>query len=108
MSRLHGRRTKTSDADEPLTPAASEAQPAAEWIDIARLTGWARNPRKNDPAVEKVAESIRAFGFAAPIVARRENGEVIAGHTRLKAARLLGLTRVPVRFLGLGERPAHA
>lgn len=80
---------------------------AAEWVPLESLRAWDRNPRRNDPAVDKVAESISRFGFAAPIVARRENGEIIAGHTRYKAARKLGLTRVPVRFIDLDEEEAH-
>lgn len=78
-----------------------------EWVPIERLMPWVKNPRRNDEAVKKVADSIRRFGFASPIVARRENCEVIAGHTRLKAARLLGLKEVPVRFLDIDEETAH-
>lgn len=43
------------------------------------------NPRKNDAAVDKVAESIKEFGFKVPVVLS-STGEVITGHTRLKAA----------------------
>jgi DNA modification methylase len=56
--------------------------------------------------VEKVAESIKRFGFASPILAR-SNGELIAGHTRLKAAIKLGLDRVPVRYLDLDPADAQ-
>lgn len=77
-------------------------------VDVTKLTPWVKNPRKNDPAVQRVAESIRQFGFASPIIARRENGEIIAGHTRVKAAKLLGLKQVPVRYLDLDEKQAHA
>ncbi len=82
--------------------------PAAEWVKVADLKPWAKNPRKNDKAVKKVVESIRAFGFGAPILARAENREVIAGHTRLKAAQELGMTEVPVRYLDLDEAHAHS
>src|SRR5690606_13758484 len=82
-------------------------QPAAEWVETSKLVPWARNPRRNDKAVKKIAESIKRFGFGAPIVARRENGEVIAGHTRLKAAIRLKLSHVPVRYLDLNERESH-
>lgn len=68
---------------------------------------WIRNPRKNDSSVKKVAASISRFGFGSPILARRENGEIIAGHTRVKAAKKLGLTHVPVRYLDLSEDEAH-
>jgi ParB-like chromosome segregation protein Spo0J len=81
---------------------------AAEMVDPATLKAWPQNPRKNDgEPVEKVADSIKRFGFAAPIVARRETREIIAGHTRWKAAQKLKLTAVPVRFLDLSEREAH-
>lgn len=83
-------------------------EPAAEWLPIGELVPWEKNPRKNDKAVAKVIESIRTFGFGAPIIARRANREVIAGHTRLKAATKMGLERVPVRFLDVTEDQAHA
>lgn len=83
------------------------SEPAAEWVPIGALTPWVKNPRKNDAAVAKVADSIKRFGFASPILARRENGEVIAGHTRLKAALSLGLEHVPVRYLDLDPADAH-
>lgn len=81
---------------------------AAEYVDPKSLVPWARNPRHNDEAVAGVADSIRRFGFASPILARRENREVIAGHTRLKAALSMGLEAVPVRWLDLDEEEAHA
>ena len=79
---------------------------AATWEEIGTLTPWDQNPRINDHAVHEVAESIKRFGFSSPIVARREDGVVIAGHTRLKAAQSLGLDKVPVRYLDLD--PADA
>jgi site-specific DNA-methyltransferase (adenine-specific) len=82
--------------------------PAAEYVTVASLRPWVKNPRKNDPAVAAVADSIKRFGFGSPIIARRENGEIIAGHTRLKAAIKLGLAEVPVRYLDLSEAEAHA
>ena len=78
---------------------------AAEWVSITDLKPWEQNPRNNDHAVADVASSIERFGFASPIIARL-NGEVIAGHTRLKAAQSLGLDRVPVRYMDLD--PADA
>jgi len=62
---------------------------------IDRCIDYARNPRKNDHAVDKVAAAIREFGFRVPIVAKSD-GLVVDGHLRLKAAKKLGLTEVPV------------
>lgn len=56
---------------------------------------YENNPRKNDEAVEKVANSIKEFGWQQPIVVDKD-GIVIVGHTRLKAAQELGLDKVPV------------
>jgi len=64
-------------------------------LDIDKVIPYARNPRKNGAAVAKVASSIKEFGFRQPIVVD-ESHVVIVGHTRLAAARLLGLTTVPV------------
>ena len=62
---------------------------------IDRLTEYARNPRKNDHAVDKIAGAIKEFGFRIPVVAKSD-GLVVDGHLRLKAAKKLGLTEVPV------------
>lgn len=64
-------------------------------IRTEEVTPYARNPRRNDGAVEAVAESIRRFGFHDPIVVRGPRNEIVNGHTRWKAARLLGLEFVP-------------
>ena len=58
------------------------------------LKEYENNPRNNDGAVQAVADSIKEFGFKVPIVIDRDN-VIVAGHTRLKAARLLGLETVP-------------
>lgn len=61
---------------------------------VTDLKEYERNPRHNDDAVEYVAESIKEFGFKVPIVVDKDN-VIIAGHTRLKAAKELGLEIVP-------------
>src|SRR5690554_989050 len=66
-----------------------------EMINVMDLIPYANNPRKNDKAVDKVAESIKQFGFKVPIIVDK-NMTIIAGHTRLKAAIKLGLEEVPV------------
>lgn len=62
---------------------------------VSELVPYERNPRLNDKAVEACAESIRQYGFKVPIIVDR-NGVIVAGHTRLKAAKLLKLDEVPV------------
>lgn len=64
-------------------------------LPISGITPYHNNPRKNDDAVQYVARSIREYGFKQPIVVDK-NQVIIAGHTRWKAAQLLGLTEVPV------------
>ena len=72
-----------------MTPMQIEYRP------VASLIAYARNPRKNDHAVEQMAGAIREFGFRIPIVAK-SSGDVVDGHLRLKAALLLGMETVPV------------
>lgn len=55
---------------------------------------YEKNPRKNDDAVEGVANSIKEFGFKVPIIIDKNN-VIVAGHTRYKASQKLGLTEVP-------------
>ena len=68
---------------------------------IDKFVEYARNPRKNDGAVERMSGSIREFGFPVPVLARSD-GTVVDGHLRLKAARKLGtwpggdITCIPV------------
>ncbi len=72
-----------------------------QFCHIDRLRPYARNPRKNDAAVDCMCTGVREFGFKIPVLARR-NGEVCDGHLRLKAARKLELwpggdiTQIPV------------
>ena len=61
---------------------------------VEELIPYEKNPRNNDEAVEYVANSIKEFGFKVPIVIDKD-GVIIAGHTRLKAAKQLGLNEVP-------------
>lgn len=63
-------------------------------LSLGEIHPYGKNPRKNDKAVDAVAESIRQYGFLVPLVISKEY-EIIAGHTRYKAARKLGLAKVP-------------
>lgn len=61
---------------------------------LTELTEYKKNPRKNEHAVDAVANSIKTFGFKVPIVIDK-NGVIVCGHTRAKAAKKLGLQEVP-------------
>lgn len=65
-----------------------------EDVPISYVKPYEKNPRKNDKAVDGVAESIKQFGFKQPIVIDK-NGVIVAGHTRYKAALKLGFDTVP-------------
>ena len=65
-----------------------------EEISISELIPYEKNPRKNDNAVKAVANSIKKFGFNTPLVIDKNN-VIVCGHTRLKAAKKLGLESVP-------------
>lgn len=61
---------------------------------LNELKPYEKNPRRNGDAVDYVAKSIENFGFKVPIVIDKE-GIIVAGHTRYKAAKKIGLTEVP-------------
>jgi ParB-like chromosome segregation protein Spo0J len=78
-----------------MCSAQRECLMQVEMRPIDSIRPYDRNPRTNDPGVEAVAQSIREFGFRQPIVVD-EDGVIVVGHTRHKAAKKLGLTDVPV------------
>jgi DNA modification methylase len=81
--------TLIASKPERNTPVEIEIWP------IERVIPYERNPRINDPAVDAVAASLKEFGWRQPIVVDKDRVMVV-GHTRLKAAKKLGLTRVPI------------
>jgi DNA modification methylase len=64
-------------------------------LPLEKLIAYAGNPRRNDHAVEAVAAAIKRFGFRVPVLAKSD-GTLIDGHLRIKAAKRLGMTEVPV------------
>lgn len=77
-------------------------------LSVDELIPYENNPRKNDEAVDKVALSISAFGFKVPIVIDANN-VIVTGHTRLKAAKKLGLKTVPcIKADDLNEKQIKA
>jgi len=75
-------------------------------IEIDKLIPYHNNPRKNQ-AVNKVASSLKEYGFQQPIVTDKDM-VLIVGHTRLLAAKKLGLSKVPVLVADLSEAKAKA
>jgi site-specific DNA-methyltransferase (adenine-specific) len=75
-----------------MAKEAKEAQ--IKYIKTEELIPYVNNPRINDQAVDSVAASIKEFGFKQPIVIDKDK-VVVAGHTRLKASKKLGLEEVP-------------
>src|ERR1700722_20299746 len=78
-----------------MVPATKAVSAEIQMWPIDKLVCYARNPRKNDKAVDRMCGSIREFGFKIPCLVRSD-GEVIDGHLRLKAARKLDIAEVPV------------
>lgn len=66
-----------------------------ESMSIDDIKPYENNPRDNDDAVDSVANSIKEFGWQQPIVVDKDN-VIIVGHTRYKAAKKLGMDKVPV------------
>lgn len=62
-----------------------------------KIIPYKGNPRKNEHAIDKVAKSIKEFGFKVPIILTKDN-IIVAGHTRYEAARRLNMKKVPCIF----------
>lgn len=77
-----------------IVPPMEVSTEIAIWP-IDQLLPYARNQRTNDGAVDRMCGSIREFGFKIPCLVT-SNGELIDGYLRLKAARKLGITNIPV------------
>ena len=75
-------------------------------IEIDKIIPYINNPRKN-LNVDKVASSIKEFGFQQPIVVDKTN-TIVVGHTRYEAAKKLGITKVPVQIADLSDTQAKA
>ena len=87
----------------------SLAERSLEYISPDAICANTRNPRKHSPAqIRAIADSVASFGFNAPILVDRTS-RIVAGHGRLQAAKLLGLTSVPViRLEDLTDAQAQA
>jgi len=77
-----------------------------EIVDINKIVPYINNPRKNTN-IDKVASSIKEFGFQQPIVVDK-NYTIIVGHSRFEAAKKLDLKEVPVQIADLTENQSKA
>jgi ParB-like chromosome segregation protein Spo0J len=87
-------------------PFNFEVTMLVEMRPISSIRPYANNPRRNDHAIDAVATSITKFGCRQPIVVDEE-GVIIVGHTRYKAALKLGMIEVPVH-VAVGLSPGKA
>jgi len=70
-----------------------------EIADITSIKPYENNPRKlSETAIEKVAMSLKEYGFRQPIVVDKDR-VIVAGHTRFRASKKLGLKQVPVSII---------
>jgi hypothetical protein len=76
-----------------------------EQLNIDLVRPYWRNPRKNEDAIDAVSQSIELYGFNVPILVDKKN-VIIAGHTRYKAAKKLGLSEVPCITLEISQEKA--
>ena len=77
-----------------------------EFVRIDKLQPHHKNPRHNDHAVDSIVNSIKRFGFTSPIIANADQ-TILAGHTRWKAAKKIGLDTVPVVYVDLSPVDAE-
>lgn len=64
------------------------------YKNIDEIIPYDKNPRYNEKAINKVAKSIKQFGFKNPIILDKDN-VIVCGHTRILASKKIGLKEVP-------------
>lgn len=87
--------------DDKLSPnPAKEGQyMLVEWVDVDTLSPNPRNPNRHSKAqIKRLSELIKYQGWRLPIIVSKQSGNVVAGHGRLDAARVLGVREVPVTY----------
>ena len=79
-----------------MIASTTNSRLSVEYVPVGSLRPFKGNPRKNEAAVGEIVRSIEHYGYTNPILVRRANNEVIAGHTRLLAMKELGQEQAPV------------
>lgn len=103
------RRVASAVGDPELERAIACFAPQVSERSLSELVPSARNARTHSKKqIHLIAESIKAFGFVAPILATVD-GEIVAGHGRYEAAKLLGMNKVQVIYINhLGPQQIRA
>lgn len=102
------RTARTRQGGSKASPGIRDVKVQLEYVDINSLVPYDWNPRDNAQAVDSVAASISNFGFLIPVVVDHEN-ILVAGHTRVEAAKKLGMAEVPaIRATHLTEEQVTA
>lgn len=85
-------KAKTSKSKKEFKPS----MPPIVEVAIDDIKPYENNPRFNEDAVPSVMESLKEFGWQQPVViSKRQGNEIVVGHTRVAAAKLLGMKSVP-------------
>jgi ParB-like chromosome segregation protein Spo0J len=99
MERGNGNDAGASSA-APVPDVVRGADRRLEMVPVAQLTPCKRNARKHSrKQIRHIADSIQAFGYTCPVLIDEAN-EILAGHGRVAAAKLLGLPEVPALRIG--------
>src|SRR3977135_2610499 len=95
---------RTASALSVLAAGVRQFSPAIERVSVQSLRPYPRNARRHSKAqIKQIAASIERFGFSNPVLVA-DDGEIVAGHGRVVAAKLLGIETVPaVRLSHLSE-----
>ena len=80
-----------------MTKQAKIKDLTVQWVPIDSVKPYYNNPRRNNKAVNEIVKSIQTYGWQWPILVDK-NMEIVAGDTRYRAAREMGLTEIPVRI----------
>lgn len=108
MATAQRRRRASAGSTPPAQENNARTRVQLEYVDITDLQPYPYNPRLNEGAVDSLANSIRSFGFLVPVVIDADN-VVVAGHTRIEAAKKLGMLEVPsLRATHLTEEQVNA
>lgn len=80
-----------------------------EYLQISELNPVEWNPRRiSDKEFSGLKNSIKTFGFVDPVIVNRRNMHVCGGHQRLRAAKEIGIEKVPVVYVDLDEAQERA